>query len=97
MRMLVAGHLEGRLNAPSVQTFVTDFLDEQAVARAREGCYSSAEIADLPDAARADIFIARSAATGFAASCASWSCSRITTSFATRRFPTSISCRAATC
>ena len=47
--MLVAGHLEDRLDAPAVQIFATD-LDEQAVARARNGCYSSADIADLPDA-----------------------------------------------
>ena len=47
--MLVAAHLERRLDAPAVQIFATD-LDEQAVARAREGFYSSAEIADLPDA-----------------------------------------------
>ena len=46
--MLLVEHTDGLLEPPAIQVFATD-LDERAVAVAREGLYSEAEIADVPE------------------------------------------------
>ena len=46
--MLLAEYVEGRNDLPGVQVFATD-LDEDAIAAAREGFYTDADVADLPE------------------------------------------------
>ena len=46
LAMLLAEHSSRLIDGPAVQVFATD-LDEAAVARAREGLYSEADVADL--------------------------------------------------
>ena len=46
--MLLAESVEGRSGVPGVQVFATD-LDENAIAAAREGFYTEADVADLPE------------------------------------------------
>ena len=53
--MLLAEHVASRLDQPLVQVFATD-LDEDAIARARDGLYSDAEISDVPEARLARFF-----------------------------------------
>ncbi len=44
--MLLAEYTENSVNAPAVQVFATD-IDEQAIAAAREGFYTEADVADV--------------------------------------------------
>jgi two-component system CheB/CheR fusion protein len=60
--MLLCEQAEGRSEAPPMQIFATD-LDEAAIASAREGLYSEADVAELPDG-RLDRFFHREG-TGF--------------------------------
>ena len=53
--MLLAEHAASRLDQPLVQVFATD-LDEHAIARARDGLYSDAELSDVPEARLARFF-----------------------------------------
>ena len=46
--MLLAEHSDGMIDAPHVQVFATD-LDEEAIAVAREGFYTQADIVDVPE------------------------------------------------
>jgi two-component system, chemotaxis family, CheB/CheR fusion protein len=46
--MLLAEHAAGSIAQPAIQVFATD-LDERAIATAREGFYTDAEIADVPE------------------------------------------------
>ncbi len=62
----------------AIQMFATD-IDEQALAVAREGCYTEADVADVPTSGCARSFTRGAAATASAASCARWCCSRSTT------------------
>jgi PAS domain S-box-containing protein len=45
--MILADAVAGRPGAPNIQIFATD-LDEDAIAKARNGYYNAAEIADVP-------------------------------------------------
>jgi two-component system, chemotaxis family, CheB/CheR fusion protein len=55
--MLLAEYLDRSVDRPNVQIFATD-LDEHAIAAARDGCYTEADVADV-DPARLDRFFIR--------------------------------------
>jgi two-component system, chemotaxis family, CheB/CheR fusion protein len=46
--MLLSEYLDGRIDPPHIQIFATD-LDEEAIAAAREGFYTEADVVDVPD------------------------------------------------
>jgi hypothetical protein len=70
--------------APRIQVFASD-LDEQAIAIAREGFYTDAEVADVSLERLRRFFFRERGDIAFAGSCGSRFCSRSTISSRTRR------------
>ena len=93
--MLLAEAAGACADPPVLQVFATD-LDASAIADAREGCYSDADVADVSPERLRRFFVRETAtSTGCAATCARRSCSRITTCSRIRRSRISTSCAAA--
>ena len=96
-RMLLAEHAATLPAAPPCRSSPPTSTSRRS-RRAREGCYTLNDAADVsPERLRRFFMQGRRAATASARSCARWCSSRTTTCSRTRRSRTSTWCPAATC